>query len=642
MSGKPFIALIAWLLIMPLSAAADSANPSPVQLLLHGLDYIAVDYKNAVVDGEVKNADEYAEQKEFAAQLDSYLKRLPAGPENTMLAERIAAVQSAIEGRRSGEFVAQLCQETSRLLIRTFNVNVAPAVAPSLEDGRRLYRKNCTGCHGPDGYGDGPQAHLLSPPPANFHDTLRQSQRSLYSLYTTLSLGVEGTAMPSFRRLDRNQRWDLAFYISQFYASDAMRRHGEAMWQQSHSSNAITDLAQLSTMTPQQAEVQAGADGQALLAYLRAHPEQLAPDASDVIGKSQKQLRASLDAYRQGYVEKAYDLAASAYLEGFELAEAHLRTVAPKLRLRIERAMADYRNAVRTGNPIEDLAKRNSELQSMLADAGEAIQRSGDSQWVTLFSSMLILLREGLEAILVVAAIGAFLAKADRLHHINYVHIGWSGALAMGAITWFLAQNFITISGAQREFTEGIAALVAAAMLLYVGFWLHRQSTAQHWQRFLSAKIGAQINKGAVWGLVLVTFVAVYREVLESVLFYQTFWLQSSTSGRPYIVSGFVAAATILALASWGIFRFSIRLPLRPFFLANMVLLVFLSLIYTGKGIVALQETGHLRADTINFPQIDLLGIYPTLETIGAQLVILLLVLGWLSRARIRNRSHAT
>lgn len=637
------VSISLWILLISASAQAQTAPTASAQLqidtqsLLHNLDYIAVDYPGAVHEGVVQDAGEYGEQQEFAAQMAEIIKRLPPHPQTPTLAAKITQLQQAIADRLPGEEVAAQCRAASALLIETYQVPVAPLTPPALDVGRQLFQSQCTQCHGATGLGDGMLAATLNPPPANFHDRERQSQRSLYSLYATLTLGVDGTAMPAFSQLSEAQRWALAFYVSNFFASDAERQQGEQAWKQvseKQGHTAIYNLNQLALLTPAQALQQGGEQKMAQLAYLRANPAALIPASQDAIGTTRHKLAASLEAYRSGQTTQAYELAVSAYLDGFELTEGQLKTMAPELRKQVETSMAGYRQALKSALPVAEVEPLYQGIQSQLDEVQTVLGDAAESVTVTLLSSMLILLREGLEAILVLAAIGAFLAKADRSHHINYVHIGWVSALILGIATWVIAQNYIDISGANREITEGIAALVAAGMLLYVGFWLHRQSNARQWQKFLHDKLDTQMKKGALWGLVFIAFLAVYREVLETALFYQAFWLQSSDKGHDYIVMGFAIAAVLLVAIAWAFFRFSVRLPLRPFFLTNAVLLFVLSLVYTGKGIMALQESGLMLKNPISFFEIDLLGIYPNMQSLGAQAVILLAAAIWLYTQR--------
>jgi len=197
-------------------------------------------------------------------------------------------------------------------------------------------------------------------------------------------------------------------------------------------------------------------------------------------------------------------------------------------------------------------------------------------------------------------------------------------ALLLGVATWVAATYVVDVSGASRELTEGITALFAAAVLLYVGFWLHDKLHAQRWKEFIETRVHGALNQGTVWSIALVAFVAVYREVFETVLFYQALWLQAGGDGRHMVVMGFLSAAAVLVVLSWLIFKFSVRLPLRLFFGINSVLLYVLAVVFAGKGVAALQEAGKLPVSPIDFPTIDVLGIYPNLQALGLQLLLIL------------------
>src|SRR5262249_40526416 len=161
-----------------------------------------------------------------------------------------------------------------------------------------------------------------------------------------------------------------------------------------------------------------------------------------------------------------------------------------------------------SGAPVAEVEARADEAQRVLHEARERLSGEALSGPATFAAALIILLREGLEAVLVLAAIFAFLGKAGRPDAKRYVHAG-----CIGALTWFVSSEIIAISGANREVTEGVTALIAAAMLLYVGFWLHDKAHANAWQKFISAHVGGALSKGTVWTLASISFLAVYREM---------------------------------------------------------------------------------------------------------------------------------
>src|SRR5690606_37840245 len=242
-----------------------------------------------------------------------------------------------------------------------------------------------------------------------------------------------------------------------------------------------------------------------------------------------------------------------------------------------------------------------------------------------------ILLREGLEALLILIAMVAFLRKANRTEVMPYVHGGWIAALVGGGITWFIATYVVSISGASREMTEGFAALFAAAVLLFVGIWMHGKSQAGAWQRYINDKLSHALSKRSAWFLFLLSFVVVYREVFETVLFYIALWSQGNGMA---ILAGGGLGAVVLAVLAWSMLRFSRRLPIGQFFSISSMLIAVVAVVLAGKGVSALQEAGLVSVSTLAIPKVALLGLYPTLQSVLAQLATLavLMVGFWFNR----------
>ena len=311
-------------------------------------------------------------------------------------------------------------------------------------------------------------------------------------------------------------------------------------------------------------------------------------------------------------LQAAQDLAVAAYLDGFELVEANLDVVDKRLRVAVEAEMMRYRAMLKSREPASAIAAQGNRIQELLVEAQRLLDKSRLPAGAAFLSAFVILLREGLEAVLVLAAILALVHQAGRRDALPYVHAGWIAALALGGCTWFVASYIITISGATRELTEGVTALVAAAVLLYVGFWMHSKAYADRWRTFLQSQLHEALSARTVWALALVSFLAVYREAFETVLFYQALWTQAAPAYAP-VLGGLLAAAVALAVLGWLILRGSARLPLGRFFGATSVLLVLLAVIFVGQGIAALQEAGTLPVHPVSFPSIPALGVYPNL-----------------------------
>jgi high-affinity iron transporter len=348
----------------------------------------------------------------------------------------------------------------------------------------------------------------------------------------------------------------------------------------------------------------------------------------------------AVDRFRAGDRAGSASAALSAYLDGFELTERSLLAIDPTLTRRIEADMAAMRAAVEDrGAVLQDVEKRAAVVLSDLDQAQRLLAETTLAPGIVYSSALVILLREGLEAILILAAIAAFMRKTGRREALTYMHAGWIAALALGGVTWAVSTWLIAISGATRELTEGLTALFAAVVLFYAGFWMHDKLSVRRWNAYLQQHVGKALEGGTLWTLALVSFVAVYREVFETVLFYQALWAQTARAGQAMLLGGAGTAAALLVLAAWGLFKLGVRLPLRQFFGGSAALMVLLALVFAGKGVAALQEGGTLPSRAIEFlPRIDLLGIHPTWQGIGLQLAMIAAAIGLV---RHNNREPA-
>lgn len=631
-------AILTLLLALSLSAHADT---SP-QTIVHLLDYIGVDYPQFVKDGKVSAASEYEEQQEFAGRVVDLLGRLPQNAQRESLIEQAGALKKLIDAKADGAKVAALASSLRWRTIEAYGVIVTPRTAPDPRRGSALYAANCAGCHGVEGRGDGPAAKGLTPAPANFHDRDRMSQRSLYGLYNTITLGVNGTSMQPYSQLSEEERWALAFHVGALAADPAMTAKGAQLWKNGRGKQEVGSMLTLATATDSEIAAKHGADTLAVFSYLKANPSQLHVGSESPVAFTRRVLRESIAAYRAGRGEEAQRLALSAYLEGFELAEASLDAVDRPLRQEIESQLIAQRDLMRRAQPAGEVAALGERIDELLAVSADKLGGQGLSPTAAAISAFFILVREGLEALLVVAAIVAFLTKAGRREALPWVHAGWVGALVLGILTWVAASSLIQISGATRELTEGITALVAAGILLYVGFWLHAKSQAEAWKAFIDQHLVGALEKGTLTALAGLSFLAVYREVFETVLFYQALWQQAGDSTHA-VIGGFAAGVGALAVIAWVILRFGLRLPIGPFFAACSALMAVLAIAFTGNGVKALQEADVIAASPIGQFSAPLLGIYPTVQSLLAQMAVLaLIVVAYLWMRTGRQRRAAT
>jgi high-affinity iron transporter len=620
------LSLLLCVAVFPAGAAAE-ADGEHTQTILHMLDYVAVDYPEFVQDGNVLDQAEYDEQLEFSQQVRTMLDQLPAHPDMPALRHQGEQLVTDIQGKQPGPEVAALAHQLRWAIIRAYDVEVAPKRPPDLHLAASLYQTQCSACHGPLGQGDGPAGTSLDPAPSNFHDGQRMEQRSVYGLYSTITLGVQGTGMASFRTLSEDERWALAFYVSNLASGEADLKRGTELWQSGVGRTWFPDLASIATVTASDTATEHGEDAVRVLAYLRSHPAVAVPTGASPLARSAQLLRESLAAYRQGQTQVSQELAVSAYLDGFELAEASLDTVDRRLRMSVETEMMRYRAMLKSREPVAAAESQVDRILGLLLEAQHLVEGRQLPAGAAFLSAFGILLREGLEAILVLAAIFALLHKAGRRDALPSVHVGWIAALALGGLTWVIASYVVAISGSTREVTEGVTALVAAAVLLYVGFWMHSKAYTNRWQTFLQSQLHDALSARTMWALALVSFLAVYREAFETVLFYQALWLQVKPAYIP-VLGGVLSAAVTLIVLGWLVFRGSVRLPLGLFFGATSALLALLAVVFAGKGIAALQEAGILPVNSVDFPGIPALGLYPNVQGLVLQLLLILIIAG--------------
>ncbi|MFT3850357.1 MAG: FTR1 family iron permease [Propionivibrio sp.] len=301
---------------------------------------------------------------------------------------------------------------------------------------------------------------------------------------------------------------------------------------------------------------------------------------------------------------------------------------------------------MKAGRPASEVAAQATALKADLDKAVTMLDGVGNKQGSSgLFVySLLIILREGLEALLIVAAIVAYLVKNG--HRDKQPLIRQSVYVALGAslVTAFLFQLLFANSGASRELLEGVTMLIAVLMLFSMSYWLLSKIEARHWKAYLEGKLSRSLSKGSLVGLWLTSFLAVYREGAETVLFYFALFGDASSPGdTAYILAGF-AVGCVLLLAAYLAMRYSIvRLPLKPFFLVTGSFMYLMAFVFAGKGVLELIE-GKLFQPTLlsGVPEIGWLGIYPYAETLMPQAVLIVaaLVALWVM-ARRRTSFHA-
>ena len=619
---------LVWLMLpmLALCSFVVSANsPEGASQALHLIDYIGADYPPTVDQGKVIDETEYREQLEFLAVLKGLIADLPERPERAELAQGVNALQTAIEQREDGAAVAREARQLGAKLAVAYEVSQAPVITPDPARGAPLYAQHCSVCHGETGAGDGPAGVGMTPPPANLRDAERLDRLSLYAIYNTLGLGVEGTDMPSFAdQLDERQRWDLATYIAGLSADPGAAK-----------ADKTYNLADLARQTPNEVLAADGPQAAATFRAQRAQPPQVVRGPGQLLDYTGATLDKSLAAYRAGDREQAYDLSVAAYLEGFELVESSLDNVDSNVRKNTEKALMAYRQSLQDGLPVEQVEQRLEAAKVLLKESAGLLGSDGLSWSLSYISGLLILLREGLEAILVLAAILAFLRNTGQQSAVRSVNIGWGLALLAGLATWALAAYVIDVSGAQRELLEGCTALFASVMVLWLGVWMHDRRHAAAWQDYIKSSL---VSGGGRFGFAILAFFSVYRELFEVILFYETLWLQAGPAGHNAVLAGGATALVLLIGLAWIILRGSAKLPLALFFGINAALLCALSVVFAGHGVKALQEAGIFGTRPVPFFEFDWLGIHADAYSLGAQAIALLAIIVLYGRSKLAEK----
>jgi high-affinity iron transporter len=627
-------------LLLVSSPRAWATTTQTVQTTWKLIDYVGVDYDGAVDHGRVRSESEYAEMQEFAKTIATQIGSLPPSAAKPSLEARAGELEQLIARKAPTEQVASKAHVLSAELLAAYPIPTAPRSTPDLQRGAQLFGVFCTTCHGVAGDGHGISAAGLATPPVAFTDTERARKRSLAALEQVITQGIGDTAMPAFSNLPLEDRWALAFHAGHFAFPAAEAERGEKLWRESPDlREQVPDLQTLATTTPAALGAKIGqSKADAVMAYLRTHPEQVVdakgPAAS--LATVKRKLSQSLSAYGQGDTAGAKREALSAYLDGFEPIEPLLRVRDPELTGTIETRMGEFRAAIDEQATPDVLATRANALNALLDDAGDKLSSGASSGTPTFLGAFAILLREGLEALLIIVAMLAFLHKAERRDALVHVHRGWVAALLAGVATWLVATYAISISGASRELTEGLGSLIAASVLLSVGIWMHGKSQADRWQDYVREKLAGALDGRSGWVLFGLAFIVVYREVFETILFYAALWAQGNGA---MMLAGAGSASALLAAIAWAMLRYSRKLPIGTFFRYSSWLMAILTVVLAGKGVAALQEAGWIGIAPLGSIRLPIVGLFPTFQSLATQVVVVLaLILGFAATRAPRSR----
>jgi len=346
------------------------------------------------------------------------------------------------------------------------------------------------------------------------------------------------------------------------------------------------------------------------------------------------QIRLKLDEtlrlYREGNVEGALLASRSAYLDSYENIEIPLRPIDPDFTLEMEIKFGEVRNLIQARAAYEKVEGKVVEIRRGLDESERLVSGTGIVAPAIAFStSFSIIFREGLESALIIGAILTYLEASRNDRFKKHVYYGIVLAFAATAMTWFIAQFIIEISGASRELIEAIAGVSAVAVLFWVSFWILNKVETKKWIEFVKAKVWKATTTGSVMVFVMLSFFTVYREGFETVLFYQAM-LSFARYMEWYVAAGLTAGLAVITATTFLVRRLGKKLPLRVLFALTMGIGAYMSIAFMGNAVREFQEVGYIQTTHLigTVPRLDInlatmTGIHPTLETIVAQVGLL-------------------
>jgi high-affinity iron transporter len=620
------IALVAGLVLGQQSSQED---PGPLVRRIAATSRLATqEYRLGVSNGKIVAPEEIEEARLFLTEAGRSAALLPPDVGRPVL-RQIDSILALVRAVAPADSVTARVSRLATSLAQKLGVSLdeTPAAVPSLARGAQVYQQNCASCHGMLGRGDGPAASGMNPAPANLSDAATLRSVLPLDYFQRVTIGVTGTAMPAFEsRLSAEDRWAAAAYATLLRLPAPSGEVPPAL--RSFATTArLSDSALAAALVPD--EPVGSALAMSRVAAVRNYQvADVSGTGSDqVFARVRAEVDSSLRLAEAGKHDEASTVAFDAYMT-FEQVESQVRAKDNALAGELEAIFAELRTRAAGGATSLELKAIQSRLLGNLERAERTL---GDrlSAPNLFFNSFVILLREGLEAILILGALVTMLAKLGAGHRRRDVHIGAIAAVAASLVTAVVLQTLIRVKTNQQEALEGVTMLVAVLMLFYVSYWLLSKMEVAKWNRFVKGKVEDALTSGSALALASVAFLAVYREGFETVLFYKALFVAggSGTAAMP-VLGGILAGAVILLIVYYAINRYGVKIPLKPFFGVTSGFLYYMAFVFAGKGIAELQEGGLVSLTPVNWaPRIPQMGIYQTVETLTAQGILLALFL---------------
>lgn len=516
--------------------------------------------------GQITQPEEVDEAKLFIQQAQFDVPGLPV-PARAKSLDALAHIAQLLESLAPPDSVNRATDSLVALITAAAGgpkvVEPLPARPPSLERGAIVYRERCAACHGESGRGDGPKAKSLKGPPP--------------ANLTDPAVMGNKSLLDIFRRI-------------------AVGTPGTAM--------------------PEFAEDLLAADRWAVASYVAAMQYGGSATAATFAA-----VRHQIDS---ALARRSDKIAVDAYMT-FEQVETAIRAKNPGLASELEGNFAWLRTRVAKA----DDAERHTIRERLLAglERAERVVADRPSGMSLFVASFFLLVREGFEAILIVAALMTFLAKAGASERRREVARGAWAAVGASVLTWVLVELLLQVTPGQRELIEGITMLLAAAVLFYVSYWLLSKIESAKWTAFVRGKMQSALSSGSGLALSAVAFLAVYREGFETILFYKALFNSAGASTVP-VVGGIAAGSVGLVAIYLLVNQLGLRVAMKPFFAVTGVMLYYMAFVFAGKGVAELQGAGIIPLTVIEgAPRIPVFGVYPTVESLIVQGLLLALAI---------------
>lgn len=340
-----------------------------------------------------------------------------------------------------------------------------------------------------------------------------------------------------------------------------------------------------------------------------------------------------LERYKNKIFSKIIMQIQDLYLETFEASgmESKIGAVDVNVKLNIEAKFSKAASIINAAKSKDELGSTFNELNKLIDDILDKI--SDTSPLMLFITSLTIILREGLEALIIVVAIISYIIQSGNKNRLNIAYSALITGIVASFITAFAVSYIMGAkAGESRELIEGYTMLIAVALLFYVGFWLLSNSHNKKYTQALHSKAYQAIESGSAKTLWLTVFLAVFREGAETILFYQALLFDAGTSTEQMSVFGGLGVGIVILVVLYFLLKAgAVKIPIKQFFLITSYIIFYMCFVFTGKGIMELVEGKVFipHQFIINFEPIVWLGLHPYYESLVPQMIILLsLIIG--------------